>query len=313
MAEENDKLPVQQEEDKPYKYAVSTTTKTAEEFRELAESVGLNQGELFSGMIRMYKASNAANGVNKAKEIQDLGRHLNRVEEIFVALVNELGDYKEQAQREIQTLTLENAEKLRVKGEEIDELKMNLQTMKEMYREQTDRAEKVEKTAEEARRTIELIEKANRRLEEENDTLRTRVQDLEALAIENNELKKQAGDLRKDYDASISKLAALEQTTEQKAAEYKEKIEKIRAGHKEELEKLKLAHKAESERLRLEHEREKFEIEKALTNAADELKAKKDSEIDGLKNRVYELETEKNKLVEELLKLRANKKAAPKK
>jgi len=313
MTEENGKLPVQPEEDRPYKYAVSTTTKTAEEFRDLADSVGLHQGELFSGMIKMYKASNAVNGVNKTKEIQDLGRHLNRVEEIFVALVNELGDCREQAQRDFQTLTSENAEKLQAKGEEIDQLKANLQTMKEMHQEEKDRAEELEKAAGEAKQTNELIAKANIRLEEENEAFRQRVQKLEHLAVENNELKNQMEKLRKENEASVLKLAALEEKAEQKVVEYKEKIEKIRVGHREELEKIKLAHKAETGKIQLDHEREKFEVEKTMGTAADELKVKKDNEIDGLKNRVYELETEKNKLIEELLKLQTTTKTKERK
>ncbi|AVX40765.1 hypothetical protein CTH_10001 (plasmid) [Carboxydocella thermautotrophica] len=257
MSEERGFLP---EDDRTKKFAVSTTEATAEEFKRLAESAGLSQKDLFAAMIDLYKANNAVAGVNKAKEIQDLTRHLKRVEEIFVAVVNELGDCREEAQRSIQMLQ-------RQKNEEIDLLKQELQSLRSLYYEQRNKAEEYERTANEARRTIELIEKANARLDEENNVLRQRLQELEQLGEEKTRLL---------------------QENETLAARV-------------------LAYQAEIEKLKLEHDKEKFQLERALTAAADEQKRKMDAEMDALKARIHELETEKNKIFEELLRLRAER------
>lgn len=307
MSEERENLPIGTEEDKPYKYAVSTTTKIADEFRNLAKNIGLEQGELFSSMIELFKASNVFHGVNKTKEIQDLGRHLRRVEEIFVAVVNELGDCREESQRTVQTLLQESTEKIRLKGEEIDSLKLDLQTVRTMYQEQKEKAEDQERTASEARRTIELIEKANARLEEDNNILRQRVQNLEQLDQENKDLQNQVSELQKESEALSSQVAVLEKAAEMKAAAHKEEIDKIKSDHKVTVEKIKAEHKAEIDKSHLAHEKEKFQLEKTLAAAADELKKRKDVEIDDLKTRMHEMETEKNKMVEELLTLRAEK------
>lgn len=295
------------EDDRTKKFAVSTTEATADEFKKLADNLGLSQKDLFGAMIELYKASNAVAGVSKVKEIQDLSRHLKRVEEIFVGVVNELGDCREESQRTIQTLHQEHTEKIRQKNEEIDSLKLDLQTVRTMYQEQREKAEEQERIASEARRTIDLIEKANARLEEDNNILRQRVQNLEQLDQENKDLQNQVSELQKESEALSSQVAELEKAAEMKAAAHKEELEKIKSDHKVAIEKIKAEHRAEIDKSHLAHEKEKFQLEKTLAAAADELKKRKDVEIDDLKARMHEMETEKNKMVEELLTLRAEK------
>jgi myosin heavy subunit len=295
------------EVDKATKYAVTTTENTAEEFRKLADGLGITQKDLFSSMIELFKASNAVNGVNKTKELQDLGRHLKRIEEIYVALVNELGDHKQDSKLAIEQLMTDHTEKLKLKNEEIDRLNLDLDVTKELFKEAQAKAEQAIKTQASTEQILDVIKKANQRLEEDNNTLEERNKQLEPLYEENMKLQQESNviidnntKLQQENESFLKKVSELEPYVE-KSGQLQEVVNRLT----QEKEAQDRNHKKAIDEMQLQHKMDLFELEKKLSAETRKALDQKDSEIDELRIKLHELETDKNKLLEDFLKLQA--------
>lgn len=275
------------------KKTISTTQGISDEFDKLADAAETEKGKFFKQLIDHWKATGVPSVLDKTKEIQDLDRHIVRIKEIYLSLIGESADRKEEFERKLALVETEYQLRLKDKDDELEQKDSSLKGVTELYEDQLKDNEKLVNDIAEVKKTLVLTERVVGNLETEKTGLERRIADLEPLAEANKELQRINGALEKDVKGLAEKKAELIKEAENREKEHGRQIEALNSQFGTKIELLKL-----------EHEKAVLELRKQFADELAKLKEANDAVVDGLKNRIHDLESEKNGLLEEILKLK---------
>lgn len=298
-------------------------------FREMTDKSGMNQAEMFQGLLNAFEMSRARNQIgDRGKEIDTFQTTVNTLMGMFL---NSLAINQTSEERIRETLSLE----LNTKDTTIKDLQEEKKKLKEevaALRESLDTKAKIAKVAENeleklSKETEAITEKLNKDLAEKSETINSLQGQLQTLneiiaeykpykdtnvGLEDKlkELSKTIADLtaaNKDMNSQLNNETKMKEFYEKEVKDLKISIEKINAEtrtldqhHKQEFESLDQEHREELKLMEQHHKQELKAMDQQHKQELQALELKmKDSyekEVGGLKGSIEKLNNESKDL-----------------
>lgn len=291
-----------------------------QKFREIAEEQGLNQAEMFKGLMNSFEMAKAKGQItDRAKEIEVFQDTVNNLVSMFI---NSLAINQTSEERIRETLSLE----LNTKDKTIADLQEYKEKMKSAAKLNEEKVSELEKLVKDL--TVSL-EKTTKELEQKNiivDNQQDQINTLNSIVTEYKQYK----DINKELEITNSELnskitdvlhcnADLESkilNTESMKEFYKKEVDTLKAeikdlntnikeidkNNKEELKAIEKAHKEELKAIETEYKAEVSRLKKELAKA---FKEDLDNKLEVEKSK-YQLELDKAINKEQLLQEKYN-------
>lgn len=290
-------------------------------FREMTEKSGMNQAEMFQGLLNAFEMAKAKNQLaDRGKEIDTFQTTVNTLVNMFLNSL-EINQTSEERIREV--LSLE----LNTKDNTIKDLQEQKQKLKEevaALKESLDTKAKIAKVAENeleklSKETEALTDKLNKDLAEKSDTINSQQSQLQTLngiideyksykndysnlEDEIKELNKTIDELtnaNKDLSLRLESESKMKMFYEREVDDNKQVLRAIEHQHKQDIEDLNNKHTQLLDALEAKQQNlVDKEIEKITKNFEDKLQLEKDKlEFAKSKNEA-ELESVKNKFTD---------------
>lgn len=288
-----------------------------QKFREIAEEQGLNQAEMFQGLMNSFEMAKAKGQItDRAKEIEVFQDTVNNLMGMFI---NSLAINQTSEERIRETLSLE----LNTKDKTIADLQEYKEKMKSAAKLNEEKVSELEKLVKDL--TVSL-EKTTKELEQKNiivDNQQDQINTLNSIITEYKQYK----DINKELEVTNNELnskitdvlhcnADLESkilNTESMKDFYKKEVDTLKAEikdlntnikeidktNKEEIKAIEKAHKEDLKAIETEYKAEVSKLKKELTKA---FKEELDNKLEFEKTK-YQLELDKTINKEQLLKV----------
>lgn len=301
-----------------------------QKFREIAEQQGLNQAEMFQGLMNSFEMSRAKGQItDRAKEIEVFQDTVNNLIGMFI---NSLAINQTSEERIRETLSLE----LNTKDKTIADLQEYKEKMKSAAKLNEEKIAELEKLVKDLTASVEKLTKE---LEQKNiivDNQQDQINTLNSIITEykqyrdlNKELEKINIDLRNqvteeqhknlDLENKLVNMENMKNFFADQIEEFsneikelnqamKEEIKAIETDNKQELKAVEKAHKEELRAIETEYKSEVSKVKRELTKAfKEELdnkleveKTKYQAELDNVINKEQLLQEKYNDLKEKL-------------
>lgn len=308
-------------------------------FREMTEKSGMNQAEMFQGLLNAFEMSRARNQIgDRGKEIDTFQTTVNTLMSMFL---NSLAINQTSEERIRETLSLE----LNTKDTTIKDLQEEKKKLKEevaALKESLDTKAKIAKVAENeleklSKETEALTDKLNKDLAEKSDTINSQQSQLQTLNSIIDEYKSYKNDYsnledeikelnrnideltnaNKDLSLRLESESKMKMFYEREVDDNKQVLRAIEHQHKQDIEDLNNKHTQLLEALEVKQQNlVDKEIEKLTKNFEDKLqlekeklefaKSKNEAELESVKVKFNDLKEKHEELVNE------NKKNTPK-